>query len=78
MKRKQCLLTLMALVLGGCVTSSPVSLPSGAQGLAIECSAPANLADCMNYAAKKCGGPYRIFGQESHSTPTATSPTPDR
>ena len=67
----------LSLAVAGCVTSRPVALPNGTQGLAIDCSQGGHdIADCMNFAAETCGGPYRIFGQESHSTPTATSPTP--
>lgn len=67
----------LLLAIAGCVTSRPVALPNGTQGLAIDCSEGGHdIADCMNYAAEKCGGPYRIFGQENHSRPVASTPTP--
>ena len=80
MNRKDCsvvssmaaLCGVLVLTLSGCVTSEPVALPDGSEGLAIDCSRGGNIADCMNYAAEVCGGPYRVFGQENHSTPVAT------
>lgn len=75
--RKECSAVLSVLALsmaaGGCVTSRPVALPNGTQGLAIDCSHASNIADCMNYAAEKCGGPYRVFGQENSSVPVASA-----
>lgn len=61
-----------SLALSGCVVPSrPVSLPNGAQGLAIDCSGGFfDIADCMNHAAEHCGGPYHIISKEEHSTPT--------
>lgn len=80
MDRNECfaLLGMVALcaalstMLSGCVSSRPVTLPNGSQGLAIDCSRARNIADCMNYAAEKCGGPYRVFGQENRSVPHAS------
>lgn len=80
MKRKDCSAVLGVVALGvalsmtvsGCVTSRPVALPNGTEGLAIDCSHASNIADCMNYAAEKCGGPYRVFGQENRSRPEAS------
>jgi hypothetical protein len=63
----------LSVLLSGCVTSRPVALPNGTEGLAVDCSRAKNIADCMNYAAEKCGGPYRVFGQENSSTPMASS-----
>ena len=78
MSRKACSAVLASLALSmtvaGCITSRPVALPNGTQGLAIDCSQGGNnIADCMNYAAETCGGPYRIFGQEDRSKPVATT-----
>lgn len=56
------------LLLSGCVTSKPVSLPNGSQGLAIDCGGPYDVSDCMNEAAKKCGGRYTVI------TPVSDSP----
>jgi hypothetical protein len=56
------------LFLAGCVTTKPVSLPSGQQGIAVNC--PGNgfsIADCMNKAAQVCGGPYTVL-QSSEET----------
>jgi hypothetical protein len=75
MNRTECsaVLSLVALMtLSGCVTSEPVALPNGSEGLAIDCSHGDNIADCMNYAAEKCGGPYRVFGQENRKVPHAS------
>jgi hypothetical protein len=53
----------------GCVTSKPVALPNGHQGLAIHCPGAArDISDCMNEAARICGGPYTVISQESEST----------
>lgn len=62
----------LSMTLSGCVTSRPVALPNGTEGLAIDCSRARNIADCMNYAAEKCGGPYRVFGQENRKVPHAS------
>ena len=78
MSRRRCCVTFAlvaaSVAVAGCVvTSRPVSLPNGAQGLAIDCSDGFHdIADCMNYAAQHCGGPYRIIAKEEHSTPMAT------
>lgn len=80
MNRNECAAVLsvvaLSVTLGGCVTSRPVALPNGSEGLAIDCSRAKNIADCMNYAAETCGGPYRIFGHENRSVPV-TSSTPE-
>lgn len=58
-----------AIALAGCIAPKPVTLPDGSQGLAIDCSGTASdWADCMNSAAKACGGPYKVLSQagESH------------
>ena len=55
------------LLLCGCVTSKPVSLPNGNQGFAIDCGAPFDITDCMNEAAKKCGGRYEVVAPVSES-----------
>lgn len=62
----------VCITLSGCVTSQPVALPDGTEGLAIDCSYGDNIAACMNYAAEKCGGPYRVFGQEKRKVPHAS------
>lgn len=56
---------LAALLTAGCVTSRPVSLPNGVQGLAINCpGAIRDIGDCMNRAAEECGGPYSILTRD--------------
>jgi hypothetical protein len=63
------------LFLAGCVTTKPVALPSGQQGLAINCPGTArDISDCMNEAARVCGGPYKILNQGSESTGGAFIP----
>lgn len=60
------------LLLGGCVTSKPVSLPNGNQGLAINCSGRFDLSDCMNKAAQVCGGPYQVIDGNSEGSGAVT------
>jgi len=56
---------LACLLLAGCVTSRPVSLPNGVQGFAISCpGADRDIADCMNRAGKECNGPYSVVTQD--------------
>jgi len=61
------LVLMAAVLLGGCafiVHATPVSLPDGTQGYAIHCNGTArDVADCMNEAARVCGGKYKIFGR---------------
>jgi hypothetical protein len=60
------LLAVAALV-AGCVTSRPVSLPDGTQGLAIKCPGAArDIADCMNEAARLCGGKYQVLDRDGN------------
>lgn len=56
------------LLVSGCVTSKPVSLPNGSQGLAIDCGGPYDVSDCMNEAAKKCGGRYTVITPASENS----------
>lgn len=58
---------LAVLSIAGCVTSRPVALPNGTQGVAINCPGAArDIADCMNEAAKVCGGKYQILDREGN------------
>jgi hypothetical protein len=53
----------VALSLGGCVTVKTVELPDGRPGYSIRgCD---SLAQCMNLAAKRCGGPYDVVDPQS-------------
>lgn len=53
------------LTMGGCVTSRPVALPNGTQGLAIRCPGAArDISDCMNKAAEVCGGAYQMLDRD--------------
>lgn len=64
-----------ALLLTGCVTTKPVALPSGQQGIAVNC--PGNgfsIADCMNKAAEVCGGPYKVIDSSSEVSGGAVVP----
>jgi hypothetical protein len=55
----------LVLAIAGCVTSRPVALPDGTQGLAIRCHGAArDISDCMNEAARMCGGPYQMLDQD--------------
>lgn len=52
-------------ILAGCATSKQVALPDGGQGFAVRCDGLViTVADCMNEAAKKCGGAYTILSRE--------------
>jgi hypothetical protein len=63
------------LCLAGCVTSKPVALPNGQHGLAINCPGAArDISDCMNEAARVCGGPYQILDKNSESDGGAIVP----
>src|SRR5580658_4503531 len=61
-----CYVALVALI-SGCVTERPVALPNGTQGYAIRCPGAArDISDCMNEAAKVCGGKYQILDREGN------------
>src|SRR5882762_10091382 len=56
---------LFLAALTGCVTSRPVALPDGRRGFAIKCPGAArDIGDCMNEAAKVCGGKYQVVTRE--------------
>ena len=67
----------LALV-AGCafvVHATPVALPDGSQGYAIHCNGAArDISDCMNEAAKVCGGKYKIFGSDQSDVGGASAP----
>jgi hypothetical protein len=66
---------LTAFALSGCVTERPVSLPDGTEGWAIRCPGAArDISDCMNEAAKLCGGKYTMVNGESNSAGGAVVP----
>jgi len=53
-----------------------VALPDGSQGYAVSCDGNASsISDCMNYAAKFCGGRYAIVAQESGNAGGIIAPT---
>jgi len=55
----------LAVILTGCVTERPVSLPNGTQGWAVQCPGAAHdISDCMNEAARICGGRYQILDRD--------------
>lgn len=59
------LLLLPVLAIAGCVSSRPVALPDGNQGFAINCPGTArDIGDCMNEAARVCGGKYQILTRD--------------
>ena len=56
---------LFVTLLAGCVTERPVALPNGTQGWAIRCPGAArDISDCMNEAARICGGKYQILDRD--------------
>jgi hypothetical protein len=56
----------IAATLAGCATVTPVPLPNGQQGLAIE--ACDTMATCYKKAAEVCGGKYEIIGEGSKTS----------
>jgi hypothetical protein len=59
--------TWIAAALCACVTERPVALPNGTQGWAIRCPGAArDISDCMNEAAKACGGKYQILDRDGN------------
>ena len=64
MSRGVLLLAGGVLALSGCVTVKPVALPDGKAGYSL--SGCGDLAQCMNLAAKHCGGPYTVIGSQNH------------
>ena len=59
-------MALGTLSVAGCVTTHPVAMPDGSQGIAINCPGTVgDIGNCMNEAAKVCGGPYQLFNQDS-------------
>lgn len=59
----------------GCVTTKPVSLPSGQQGVAVHCSGAArSWSDCMNAAGAACGGAYDIVSENGESVGGMATP----
>ena len=63
--RRLLLPLLLTSVLAGCVTSRPVALPDGRQGFAIKCPGAArDIGDCMNEAARVCGGKYQVITRD--------------
>lgn len=62
------IVAVIALMLAGCAPT-PIILPDGHQGYSVDCSGLCcNIGDCMNKAAKVCGGPYRILTAGSESS----------
>jgi hypothetical protein len=66
---------LVTVALTGCVTARPVSLPNGTKGLAINCPGAArDIGDCMNEAARVCGGKYQILDRDGAVVGGAATP----
>ena len=60
-------LAALLVLLSGCVTARLVALPNGTQGYAIRCPGAArDISDCMNEAAKVCGGKYQILDRDGN------------
>lgn len=54
------------LVLGGCVTATPVITPSGQQGFTLNCSAMNDIGQCYKKAGELCGSNgYQIYDQNN-------------
>lgn len=65
----------MAAILSGCVTEHPVTLPNGQSGYSINCPGTSHdIGDCMNEAARICGGKYEILDRDSESAGGAVAP----
>lgn len=66
------------LGLTGCVLKvgeKPVTLPDGTQGYSIRCNGAArDISDCMNEAARICGGKYQIIKGETADVGGAAMP----
>lgn len=66
---------LAAALSAACVSERPVALPNGTQGYAIRCPGAArDISDCMNEAAKVCGGKYQIVDREGNVVGGAAAP----
>lgn len=64
---------LIVLLLGGCVTSKPVSLPDGQVGHIISCDGGVqDISACMNKAAELCGGAYNVISQDQYMIGTTS------
>lgn len=69
------MLLAIPLMLCACVTEKPVALPNGTQGYAIRCPGAArDISDCMNEAAKVCGGKYQILDRDGNVVGGAAMP----
>jgi hypothetical protein len=65
----------LVLTLSGCVTSRPVMLSNGTQGFAINCPGAArDIGECMNKAAKACGGEYQMVDRDGSLVGSAIPP----
>jgi hypothetical protein len=65
----------------GCVPASvasrPVALPNGQQGYDIRCNGTHHdVGDCMNEAARACGGPYHVVTQTGEDVGAAAMGMP--
>ncbi len=64
-----------AVLLAACVSTRPVALPSGQQGLAVHCSGAArSWSDCMNAAGAACGGAYTVISENGESVGGVATP----
>jgi hypothetical protein len=65
----------LVLTLSACVTSRPIMLSNGSQGLAISCAGAArDYGECMSKAAKACGGAYRMVDRDGSVLGSANPP----
>jgi hypothetical protein len=75
MLRGRVLLAFAVVAISGCVTSRPVALPNGTQGYAIRCPGAArDISDCMNEAARLCGGKYQILDRDGNTAGGVVTP----
>lgn len=69
------LLAFAVVAFSGCVTSRHVALPNGTQGYAIKCPGAArDISDCMNEAARVCGGKYQILDRDGNMAGGVVAP----
>jgi len=61
---------LMTMILAGCVTAHPLTLPNGAQGQVISCNGMArSISDCYVKAGEVCPLGYDIVDANGESHP---------
>tara|TARA_B110000444_G_scaffold185718_1_gene174842 strand:+ start:264 stop:521 length:258 start_codon:yes stop_codon:yes gene_type:complete len=63
------------LIIGGCASASPITLPSGNQGFVVDCSGTAfNWSSCYEKAGEVCSGGYDILEKDEERVMIGTAP----